>query len=306
MNQESSSQAREAAVAKPSKNNRRTISFVVLFVVYVMAMLTGYRYAINSEANMWYLFQVASDTSWILDLIGDESQVEPYQFSSSKRAELNTWRNGGNPPSESTAESDDSKLTPLENWMYRAYTIVNRGKSLQNEGPLVRFTLAKGIRFQQQAVREKLNELERDKSLDPGEKKNQKSALKDELARLKEEDEKLASGKEGRVQRDGKVFSFRLVPDCGAIPSMSIFIAAVLAFPALWWKRLTGVLMGMPILYGVNLARISSLGYLGAYEGREQKWFDFAHHYVWQGIFIIFVVALWMAWIEFMVRKERA
>lgn len=314
MNEETNTAAPEAAAEpaptkrpkKPSKSNRRTLSFVVLFIVYVAAMLTGYQYAINSEANMWYLYQVARDTGWILDKVGEEAVVEPNQLAGSRRAELETWRNGGDAPPEGAVTDDTSPLTAYETWLYKAYSIVNGGGSLQEKGPLVRFTLTLGLRMEQQLLRDRRAEVQRDQTLEADEKKKQRAALDEELARLEEEDENLPSGDEGRARRNGKAFSFTLVPDCGAIPSMSIFIAAVIAFPARWWKRIAGVLAGVPLLYAVNLGRISSLGYLGAVEGKDLKWFDFAHHYVWQGIFIIFVVALWMAWIEFVVRRERS
>ena len=80
-------------------------------------------------------------------------------------------------------------------------------------------------------------------------------------------------------------FTFQVVPDCGAIPSISIFLAAVLAFPTLLVYRLIGVVAGTGILYTINIARLSTLAYIGAID-RESggKWFSFAHEYVWQGI----------------------
>ena len=103
----------------------------------------------------------------------------------------------------------------------------------------------------------------------------------------------------------GLLFPFTVVPDCGAIPSMSIFFAAVVAFPTRWWKRLAGVVVGLPILYGINCVRLMCLALVGAWDygmGYGGKYFNFAHHYVWQGIYIVFVVAVWMAWVEFVVR----
>ena len=98
-------------------------------------------------------------------------------------------------------------------------------------------------------------------------------------------------------------FNFIVVPDCGAIPSMSIFIAAVIGFPALWRKRLLGLVIGLPILFCVNVFRLAFLACVGAWD-KGGEIFNFAHHYVWQGIYIVFVVAVWMAWVELIVRRR--
>ncbi|MCP4643042.1 MAG: exosortase/archaeosortase family protein [bacterium] len=97
-------------------------------------------------------------------------------------------------------------------------------------------------------------------------------------------------------------FRFTVVADCGAIPSMSIFLAAVVAFPVLWWKRLAGIAVGVPALYVVNVLRLACLAVIGAWTDGG-PWFKFAHEYVWQGIYIIFVVGIWLIWVELLVRR---
>jgi exosortase/archaeosortase family protein len=87
---------------------------------------------------------------------------------------------------------------------------------------------------------------------------------------------------------------------------MSIFLAAVLAFPTAWPRRLVGAVGGLAVLYGINVLRLATLGYIGAIDDSPgQRWFNFIHEYVWQGIFIVFVVAVWMIWIEFVVKARR-
>ena len=58
------------------------------------------------------------------------------------------------------------------------------------------------------------------------------------------------------------------------------------------------------MLYGINITRLVCLGLIGAYD-EGQDVFEFAHHYVWQGIYIIFVVAIWMVWVEVLVKPGR-
>jgi exosortase/archaeosortase family protein len=140
---------------------------------------------------------------------------------------------------------------------------------------------------------------------DEGKRTEKKADIEERQAQL--ERERQAAGGQGPALPEQDVaFNFTLVPDCGAIPSMVIFLAAVLAFPARWWKRLVGLAGGIAILYCVNaLLRLPCLAVIGALNGGG-KWFDFAHHYVWQGIYIVFVVLVWLAWVEYIVRgKER-
>ncbi|MCC6489817.1 MAG: archaeosortase/exosortase family protein [Candidatus Hydrogenedentes bacterium] len=96
-------------------------------------------------------------------------------------------------------------------------------------------------------------------------------------------------------------FHFNVVPDCGALPSMAIFAAAILAFPAGLWRKLAGMLVGIPALYLINVARLACLAVIGAYWGNGKE-FEFAHEYVWQAVYIIFVVMVWLLWVELLVR----
>ncbi|GMU92764.1 MAG: hypothetical protein AMXMBFR4_18220 [Candidatus Hydrogenedentota bacterium] len=98
-------------------------------------------------------------------------------------------------------------------------------------------------------------------------------------------------------------FSFNLVPDCGALPSMSIFLAAMVAFPTTIRKRLIGLAIGLPILYAINVMRLACLALIGAWFDNAEV-FEFAHVYVWQTIYIVVVVLVWMLWVELLVRPR--
>ncbi|MFP6582810.1 MAG: hypothetical protein VCD00_09670 [Candidatus Hydrogenedentota bacterium] len=110
------------------------------------------------------------------------------------------------------------------------------------------------------------------------------------------------------VARDGtptREFTFRIVPGCGAIPSMAIFFSAVFAFPAAWRKKLTGIACGLLVLFGINLGRLVVLAHIGAYDSTEtHHWFTFAHEYVFQAVFMLFVGTVWLVWVEW-VRHEQ-
>lgn len=108
-----------------------------------------------------------------------------------------------------------------------------------------------------------------------------------------------------RLDAGGHEFRFRVVPDCGAIPSLSIYLAAVLAFPVAWRKCFIGAIAGLATLYGINIIRLVVLAFVGAYDSTpDQKIFTFIHEYVWQSIFLLFVVCVWIAWIELIVKPK--
>ena len=74
---------------------------------------------------------------------------------------------------------------------------------------------------------------------------------------------------------------------------MVIFLAAVLAFPASWKSRLTGLGLGILAIQVVNLVRVVALFLTGVY---FPKIFDTSHTVIWQTIVILFGVMLWIFW----------
>ncbi|HEX72867.1 MAG TPA: hypothetical protein ENN65_06095, partial [Candidatus Hydrogenedentes bacterium] len=128
--------------------------------------------------------------------------------------------------------------------------------------------------------------------------------LQQEIEALRARHRELMEDRSDRVHPErGKFFDFYVVSECGAIEVMAIFLAAILAFPTRWWKRLVGLVLGLPIMYAVNIFRLSCLAVIGALTAGGSI-FHFSHHYVWQAIYIIFVVVVWLAWLEFLVNQE--
>lgn len=301
------------APPKRSSGRWKPLRFALVFGLLVLSMLLGYRYAVNTEANLWYLFQVASHTSWVLNVTGEFSEVErehPMVPPDMAREKLAQWR--GSNTVVAASEGDEAAdevppLTPWERWQYRAHAFLSEGNRLVDFGPKVFFVADYGTATEMRTLHEAIYQTEQNKELEPATKLEEMEALKAELEALRLADQALPSGQEGFRKRVDKAFTFFVVPSCGAIEVMAIFIAAVVAFPTRWRYRFAGLAVGVPFLYGVNIARLSTLAWIGAYDFTpEQKWFHFSHEYVWQGIFIIFVVAVWLAWIELFVPRKRA
>ena len=124
------------------------------------------------------------------------------------------------------------------------------------------------------------------------------------MQELRKQQQALRGQGESGEKDTSLTFPFILIPECGAIEIMAIFLAAVLAFPTVWWKRILGLVAGLPIMYAVNVLRLTVLAIIGAMD-ESRVWFNFAHEYVWQAVYIIFVVAVWLLWVEYVVKRTR-
>jgi exosortase H (IPTLxxWG-CTERM-specific) len=90
-------------------------------------------------------------------------------------------------------------------------------------------------------------------------------------------------------------FSISIAMGCDAIEAMALFAIAVIAFPGKIKHKIIGVVSGIFILYLLNQVRIISLFLVGIY---YRKAFELMHVEVWQFLFIIFAIALWIIWIK--------
>ncbi len=408
------------APQEPDDRKRRTIMFVVVFLVAVLAMLAGYRYVIGSKANDYYLYLVGTHTSWALRLFGDSCQVEPASAYSGREQEIRSvlqqWDGRQAAQSDPGAEGESAPaLTAWESCRYKTVVLlksiqkhkealktlepkstvvttpedhlaairievgelenviretrsstlgessapkeitealpninqvlnetgvslgqggldfqsftstlerlqeqvaelrikekeflrsrlVQLQEKLKNNGPLVGFIKERSPSQQTAELQNRLEAIGKDTELSEEERSAQQAAIQQELDTVQAYITSLPPSSD---ERRPVAFSFTLVPDCGAIPSMAIFVAAVLAFPARYWKRLVGIILGVPLLYLVNVGRLTCLGYIGAVD-RGGQIFKFVHEYVWQGIFIIFVVVVWLLWVELLVKEKPA
>jgi exosortase H (IPTLxxWG-CTERM-specific) len=97
-------------------------------------------------------------------------------------------------------------------------------------------------------------------------------------------------------------FAVNIYHGCNGLLATSIYLAAVLAFPATWRERAIGAAIGIPAIQVLNLLRILTLYYIGIH------WpgvFAAAHGYVWQSIVILLSMAVWIYWAERFVRLDR-
>ena len=98
-------------------------------------------------------------------------------------------------------------------------------------------------------------------------------------------------------------FPITIIEECTGIFEIIIFVAAVLAFPTTWRKKLTGFALGIPAIYVFNVVRIALLMLVGRH---YRDSFDFMHLYFWQATMIAMITSVWLFWIAKVVRDDKA
>ena len=97
-------------------------------------------------------------------------------------------------------------------------------------------------------------------------------------------------------------FSIEVVGECTGLYEMLIFLAAMIAYPASWKKKLIGAGLAIPFLYAINIIRMIFITLVANW---SPKTFDFLHMYFWQVAMILIIVSAWVLWIEKVVHYER-
>ena len=99
-------------------------------------------------------------------------------------------------------------------------------------------------------------------------------------------------------------YSLSIRHGCDAIQVAAFFVFAVLASPisVSLWQRTTAIAVGVFLLLTLNLVRIVSLYYTGAYFPAA---FEVMHVEVWQPVFIFLALFFWIMWVLRVTRSAR-
>jgi exosortase H (IPTLxxWG-CTERM-specific) len=103
----------------------------------------------------------------------------------------------------------------------------------------------------------------------------------------------LADGKVLESARNG--FAVSIEAGCNGVEATIVLVAAMLAFPASWERKLVGLALGIVAVQGLNVIRVISLFYLGQW---SRDAFEFAHQYVWQALIMLDVLVIWLLWVR--------
>ncbi len=97
------------------------------------------------------------------------------------------------------------------------------------------------------------------------------------------------------VQIRNQAFAVEILNGCNGIEAMTIFLAAVLAYPASWKSKAIGLVGGMIAIQIVNLIRVVALFLTGVY---WPSFFHSSHTVIWQTVVIAAAVLLWIFWAD--------
>jgi exosortase H (IPTLxxWG-CTERM-specific) len=111
----------------------------------------------------------------------------------------------------------------------------------------------------------------------------------------------IAEGNVLQSARNG--FAVAIEAGCNGVEASIVLVAAMLAFPASWPRKLIGLAVGILAVQGLNIIRVISLFYLGQW---SLDVFDFAHQYVWQALIMLDVLIVWLFWVRTLPRGAPA
>ncbi len=94
-------------------------------------------------------------------------------------------------------------------------------------------------------------------------------------------------------------FPVSIIDECTGVYEAVLLAAALLAFPTGWGRIALGFLIGFPMIYAMNLARIAMLLVVGR---DYPHLFEFMHIYFWQVTMIAMVASTWLVWVRWAVR----
>jgi exosortase H (IPTLxxWG-CTERM-specific) len=97
------------------------------------------------------------------------------------------------------------------------------------------------------------------------------------------------------LQNPSNGFAMEVLDGCNGDDVAVLLWAAILAYPASWRQKGKGLVFGTATIYAINFLRIISLFYLGQY---NRQWFDFAHLYVWESVFVLLTLTIFWTWVR--------
>ncbi len=103
----------------------------------------------------------------------------------------------------------------------------------------------------------------------------------------------VATGKVLRSNANG--FAVSIEAGCNGVEATIVLVAAIIAFPAPWKRKLAGLAAGVVAVQGLNVVRVVSLFYLGQWSFSAFEW---AHLYVWQALIMLDVLIVWLVWVR--------
>jgi len=96
--------------------------------------------------------------------------------------------------------------------------------------------------------------------------------------------------------------TWNVTSECTAVNAVFLFIAFILAYSSKFKSKAIGLIAGIPLILIVNIVRLVVLGWVTEYWPKHAHLF---HDYVWETIFLFFIILLWFVWINLVVSREK-
>ena len=90
-------------------------------------------------------------------------------------------------------------------------------------------------------------------------------------------------------------------PECTAVFIMVIFSCLVAFHQTSAVSKIAAILVGLPVIFAVNLIRFIIMALLDQYRPLYLTYFP---SYLWQGTLLVMVVFMWMAWMTAVGKRE--
>jgi exosortase family protein XrtF len=88
----------------------------------------------------------------------------------------------------------------------------------------------------------------------------------------------------------------QLVDGCTGISAIGLFAGFIIAYPGDWKKKVSFTLIGIGVIYIVNILRIVVLVIT---QNEWVEFFDFTHDYSTTTIFYVVIFIMWMIWVKY-------
>lgn len=96
--------------------------------------------------------------------------------------------------------------------------------------------------------------------------------------------------------------TWNVTSECTAVNAVFLFVSFVCAYSSALKSKALGLVSGIPLILAVNILRLVVLGWITEYWPRHAHFF---HDFVWETVFIFFIILLWLAWINLVVDREK-
>ncbi|MBP1909052.1 archaeosortase B [Methanolobus bombayensis] len=96
-------------------------------------------------------------------------------------------------------------------------------------------------------------------------------------------------------------FSVMIIDECTGMYELLVYAGCILAYPTTLNKKVLGLVLGIPAMFGVNMMRLIFLSFVGIL---YPSMFSYFHYYLWQITFIFLIVMFMLLWIEKIVKNQ--